>query len=231
MMLSSRALLLAVVVALLCATVAAVPVSLRHGRGRSLIPQDEPTLLTSFLETSVSFDPATAAEHRKGAIGKLRAARVRRKKMVNVHGADPAPAAAKPTTDGTNFGLYDERQAKEEAKHMSDDLAKAMDAARAKSRGPRPPGAARAPFCSTFPWCKEVPRPPELADLPFPENEAVLKAELARLDPVAQLPVKLPELKKDPYRFGIVFQHIYDSNKHNEGLNNEMGADAAKPKT
>jgi len=229
---ASRLLLLAVVVALLCLTVAAVPMRLRRvEESGSLVPEDEPSLSSAFLETSVSFDPAAAAEHRKGSIGKLRAARVRRKKMVNVHGADPAPAAAKPTTDGTNFGLYDERQAKEEAKHMSDDLAKAMDAARAKSRGPRPPGAARAPFCATFPWCKEVPRPPELADLPFPENEAVLRAELARLDPLAQLPPKLPDLKKDPYRFGLVFQHIYDSNLHNEGLHNTMGADAAKAKS
>jgi hypothetical protein len=178
--------------------------------------------LAAFLEVSERFSPDAVKEHKSGQIGKMRANRQRARRVQNrrLQGPSASPQTA---ANPENYGPYDERRKPSEARTFSPELEQALDAERKQRLGTvRPVGTSRAPFCATFPWCKQTPPPPDMAPLPRPEDPNVLKAEWAQLNPMENLPKKLPELKRDPHRFGLVFQHIYDRNKHNEKLANKM---------
>lgn len=174
------------------------------------------------VESTVGFTPADAAAH-LSAIGNIRHERTRATRLSTRHMTTSQAAAVKDGVNPAAFGPYDERRSSSEARVFSAATEAGLNAERKQRLGTvRAVGLSRAPFCATFPWCQQTPPPPSLAVLPAAESAQVRQAELARLDPIHHLPIKLDDLKKDPLRFGIVFQGIYDRNTHNEKLKNKM---------
>jgi len=189
--------------------------------------EDEPAAGGAFLEvlSAVSFTPDDVNDHKSSFIGKMRHERTRAKRVQNKRLSKPGTKkAGRDAVAPGNFGPHDERREPEEAREFSADTNKALDIERKQRTGTvRPIGTSRAPFCSTYPWCSQTPPPPALAGLPPSEDPAFAAAEMARLDPLENLPVRLEDLKKDAHRFGLVFQSIYNRNKHNEALSNKHG--------
>jgi len=176
------------------------------------------------VESDLSFSPEDAAEHKSAQIGLMRSKRVRaqrinNKRMTKSTSRDPRKGGEEPD----HYGPHDERTKSEEARVFSASTNRALDAERKQRLGSvRPVGVTRAPFCPTYPFCQQMPPPPQLNPNPPLENPALAKQEMIKLDPMKFLPQKLEELKKDPMRFGIVFQDIYTRNGHNEKLRSPM---------
>jgi len=177
------------------------------------------------MEVSASsrFSPEDAAVH-KTAIGGLRAKRLRSQRLQTRHLIDPKTGHSEEAEDIKKYGVYDEREAIEAKKEYDPVTIEGMTAQRLAAVGAlRPIGQTVLPFCGTYPFCKDAPAPPRLNGLPPAPNVAIKSIESAKNAPLQNLPRKIAELKKDPVRFQMVFQNIYDRNHHNEPLRNHMG--------
>ena len=208
---------------------AAVAAALAHSAAADLKIHEEAEAAAAAHEQSAilmelssaqaaGFSPESALAHKAESIGKMRSERVRANRLTNKRGVVPqGRGGGRTAVEAQNFGLYDERKAAEEARPMSAELVQALNADRTQRQGSaRAFGLAPTPYCGTFPFCAQTPAPPQMAELPFDADPARRAAELAELDPLSHLPTKLADLKKDPRRFGAVFQNIYAANKHNE---------------
>lgn len=197
------------------------------GLDASSTQESEEPLAMVELDSAFAFSPEDAQAH-LGQVGRirsrrLRAARMARDRNVVSNAAKNNPRAAE---DPDNFGEYDERRSVEEAKPLDDSTVEGLKAERTLRLGSvRAVGMAPAPFCASYPFCKQTPSPPSVAGLPTPEDPQVLKDEMSRLDPQVFLPKRLADLKKDPRRFGEIFQAIYAENIQNEPLKNPMKKD------